>query len=536
MIRYNPINQVKIEEFKTPFEIKLDKNNRWVKLGELICWDQLAQIYYQKMSIDEGRPSIDARRIIGAMLIKHKLVLSDEETVLQIQENPYLQFFLGYQQYESEPVFNPTLFVAIRKRLGVQEFNKMNDTLIQAAFSSKTTSTRIVKRINNKHEIIGDNENNTIDGNRCCDSDGTDSGGSAKTAMESENSETQPQDKHKGKMLIDATVADQAIKYPTDLDLLNNSRKFSEELIDNLYKARLVAKKPRTYRRKARKEFLSLAKKKNKTRSELRKVLGKQLNYLRRNLTNIDKILDSRSSASFPLSKQEQKRLWVIREIYRQQKEMHVERKHSCDDRLVSISQPYVRPIVRGKQHKPVEFGAKIGVSLCNGFAKLDNISWDAYNESSDLPMQVENFKKTYGHYPEAVLADQIYGTQKNREYLKSKGIRFAGKPLGRPRKQTIENRSEIASEKRRRQKEYSERIPIEGKFGQGKNGYRLNYIRARLKETSESWISCIFFVMNVINMTNTMRKKINSILNSDFLGLKNNFQFIFASRKFSLA
>jgi len=521
MIRYNPSNQIKIEEFKTPFEIKLDKNNRWVKLSEMICWDKLAQIYYQNMSKGEGRPSIDARRIIGAMLIKHKLTLSDEETVFQIQENPYLQFFLGYQQYEPEFVFTPSLFVTIRKRLGEEEFNKMSDALIESAFPSKPAQ-RQVKR---KNEDGSQDDNQEKPENK------------EKTNSSDISEKIEPPPKtNKGKIIIDATVADQAIKYPTDLDLLNNSRKISEELIDKLYKKGLVKTKPRTYRRKAKKEFLTLAKKKNKTRSELRKAIGGQLNYLRRNLKTINKILDNQDTLRFPLHKKEQRRLWIINEIYRQQKEMYTERKHSCDDRLVSISQPHVRPIVRGKQNKPVEFGAKIGVSLCNGFAKLDNISWDAYNESKDLATQVENFKKTYGHYPDAVLADRIYGTQRNREYLKLKGIRFAGKPLGRPKKHTEENKNEIASEQRRRKKEYRERIPIEGKFGQGKNGYRLNYIRAKLPETSESWISCIFFVMNTINLMNLKRKKINSILNLAIWEVKIKFQRILVRNNFSLA
>ena len=117
MVRYQSAQQIKIEEFKTPFEANLDKANRWIKLGEEIPWDKLAEIYYRAMSSDEGRPAIDARRIIGAIIIKHKLNLTDEETVNQIQENPYLQFMLGYQTYEAEPIFSPTLFVKIRERM-----------------------------------------------------------------------------------------------------------------------------------------------------------------------------------------------------------------------------------------------------------------------------------------------------------------------------------------------------------------------------------------------------------------------------------
>jgi len=82
---------------------------------------------------------------------------------------------------------------------------------------------------------------------------------------------------------------------------------------------------------------------------------------------------------------------------------------------------------------------------------------------------------------------------------LKEHGIRFAGKPLGRPRKVTDENRAEISQIKRQRRADERNRIPIEGKFGQGKNGYRLNQIRVRLASTSESWVRSIFLVMNLM-------------------------------------
>lgn len=110
MLRYNSNNQISIEEFSTPFQQKLRPENRWIKLSNIIPWDNLAAIYYKTMSDDFGRPGIDARRVIGAMIIKHKLNLSDEETVLQLQENAYLQYFLGFSTYEEKPVFAPSLF------------------------------------------------------------------------------------------------------------------------------------------------------------------------------------------------------------------------------------------------------------------------------------------------------------------------------------------------------------------------------------------------------------------------------------------
>lgn len=87
MIRYTSANQLSIEEFQTPFQLKLDKDNRWVKLSGIIPWDELSGIYYQSMSFDQGAPAIDARIVIGAMVIKHKLKLDDREVVETIREN-----------------------------------------------------------------------------------------------------------------------------------------------------------------------------------------------------------------------------------------------------------------------------------------------------------------------------------------------------------------------------------------------------------------------------------------------------------------
>jgi len=119
--------------------------------------------------------------------------------------------------------------------------------------------------------------------------------------------------KNWGILQLDATVADQYIKYPTDLELLNDSREWSEELIDKIFEISMLPKKPRTYRRVARNDYLNVAKKKNKTAKEIRKAIRKQLNYLRRNFGYIDDMLDMFEQGAFPLNHNEQKYLWVIR-------------------------------------------------------------------------------------------------------------------------------------------------------------------------------------------------------------------------------
>jgi IS5 family transposase len=293
---------------------------------------------------------------------------------------------------------------------------------------------------------------------------------------------------------------EQAIRFPTDLSLLNESREISEQIIDVLYPLSDAKTKPRTYRQMAHKDYLGIVKQRRPKGKKLRRGLKKQLQYLRRNLQHIEQLLDTLPEREIPLPYILLRKYWIIQHVYRQQEEMLRLRIKRCDDRIVSIHQPHVRPIVRGKANKAVEFGAKLSVSLTtSGIACVDRISWDAFHEGGDLPAQVETYKQRYGYYPQSVLGDTIYGTRENRRYLMEKGILFSGKPLGRPPKMTEENQAEFKQLQKQRREDYRQRIPIEGKFGQGKNGYNLNYIRAKTARTSEAWINSIFLVMNLM-------------------------------------
>ena len=148
---------------------------------------------------------------------------------------------------------------------------------------------------------------------------------------------------NRGKLLVDATVAEQAIRYPTDLSLLNEAREISENLIDELYHLSDLRKKPRTYRRQARKRYLAITKNRNPGGKLRRKGIREQLQYLRRNFKHIEALLDHIGSRSFPLSPVQQRRYWIIQHVYGQQNSMYKDRKRRCDDRIsVSISRTYV--------------------------------------------------------------------------------------------------------------------------------------------------------------------------------------------------
>lgn len=495
MIKYTPANQLTLEGFEHPFEQELSKDNRWVKLAALIPWDDLASVYCKQLSSTSGRESIDARMVIGAIIVKHKLGLDDRGTVAMISENIYLQYFCGLKSFQTVKPFHPTVFVEIRKRMGASEFDSWNTLIIEKADSLLPKSKQMIS----KQEAHSDEDNSP---------------------------------KPKGKLKIDASVANQKITFPTDAKLLNKCREESERLIDIFYKQTNLTNKPRTYRRVARSEWLSFSKKKKKSKKEIRKFLGKQLHYLRRNLNHITSLLDhielleSQKKNSlgvpnafpqkFPATKRDQKIYWVIQHIYEQQKFMYDQKVHQHPNRIVNIYQPYVRPIPRGKDKAATEFGAKISASEIDGMSRVEHISWDNFNESQDVELQLELFRQTYGHYPELLLADRIYLNRSNRELLKEKGIRIVGKPLGRPPKENLN-----AKQKRKLKEERNQRNLIEGKFGQAKNAYGLNNIQAKRSDTSESWIGAIFFIMNLITL-GKIAEKFPSFLRSLLYQFKN--------------
>jgi len=192
--------------------------------------------------------------------------------------------------------------------------------------------------------------------------------------------------KNRGKLIIDATCAPADIRYPTDLSLLNEAREKTEQIIDQLYSPQKgLTKKPRTYRCKARKQYLLVAKSRKAKAKQIRKAIGQQLRFIRRNLGHIQRL---QQEASLP--KKEMQTLTVIKKLYRQQKYMYEQKTHRVEERIVSLSQPHIRPIVRGKAKAPTEFGAKISVSLIDGHAFLDRLEWDNYNEGSTLIPTVE--------------------------------------------------------------------------------------------------------------------------------------------------
>lgn len=449
---------------------QLDPNNRWIVLSKIIPWDAIENKYKILFS-DTGAPGKAIRIAVGSLIIKEKLRLTDDETRDQISENPYLQYFLGYDQYTTTPPYDQSSLTRFRKRFTADIMKDINEMICLSEAAQSLNK---------------DNDKNDDDSNP------TGSGGSNAGNMISEE---KPND---GTLILDATCVPADIHYPTDVTLLNDARELTEEIIDVLHEPFVgQQRKPRDYRQKARKQFLLYIKKRKHSRSEIRKTLRQQLGYVGRNLKTITKLANQGNLTI--LSRELYKKLLVIQELYRQQRTMYLNKTHKVEDRIVSIHQPHIRPIVRGKANAEVEFGAKISISVVNGLTYLETLSFDNYNESKFLEHAALEYKRRFGCFPETILGDQIYRNRDNRKFCKENRIRINGPKLGRP---TFELTKDEKAENRI---DEGKRNQVEGKFGEAKRKYGLSRLLTRLPETSGCLIAVNCIVMNLERLLRTI-------------------------------
>lgn len=462
------LSQPEFPDFYMPFGGKLKPDNRWVRLIDIVPWDEVDKCYQINGSAPNpggvGSPALESRIAFGSLVIKERLCCTDEETVEQITENPYLQCFLGYTEMLKEKPFDPSMMVHFRKRFCQEDYEKINLKIIEGRLSNLSSQDK------------------------------------SDDSEQSDDNDDEPPTTHSGKLRIDASATPADITYPTDLKLINAAREKLEEIIDVLHEpfvGRLT--KPRTYRKKARKEYLSITKLKKTPKAKLRATLRKQLGYLKRNLNHIENYIKEHGADLSRLTNYQYQCLLVANEVYRQQFEMWEKRSNRIADRIVSLSQPWVRPIVRGKQSAKVEFGAKISISvLAEGYVCLDRLEWDAYNECVDLINQAERYREQFGYWPESIHADKIYINRENRAWCKERSIRLSGPPLGRPKKETEANKEELKAQRKQREQDGRDRNPVEGKLGNAKRKGTLDRIMAKLQVTSVSVINIGIIVLNL--------------------------------------
>ena len=462
MYKFDRYHQFSLNDFNQPLGMEMNPENRWVKKAAMIPWDKIEDRYAGLFPSEVGMPAKPLQTALGSLLIQKEYGYSDRELVEQIKENPYYQYFIGLPGYEYKAPFVPSLLVEFRKRLDENVLAEINEMI--AAYNHPDDSS---------------------------DDDSNDGGNSADDTNNGNDAETS-EPENEGTLILDATCAPQNIAFPQDINLLNEARENLESMIDQICSENNL-KKPRMYREKAREAYLALAKCRKRTSKRIRKAIGQQLRFIIRDLGYIDMFV---LNNNVDLTEKQYNRLCVIKELYKQQKYMYDNKTHKVKDRIVSISQPYIRPIVRGKAKAPVEFGAKLDMSIDEkGYARLEKLSFDAYNEQDVLVTAIENYRKRSGHYPERVLVDQIYRNQKNRAYCKSKNIRISGKALGRPKK------NPTPEEKKTAHQDNTDRIEVERGFSLAKRCFGMGLITTKLDITTRSSIALSILAMNLSNL-----------------------------------
>lgn len=425
---------------------RLRADNRRMKLAELIEWEELEILYRSYFSAGRGRPAKDSRLVCGLLTVRHITTDSDEKVIERFLESPHVQWFCGYETFVTGDEIDSSLLSKMRKRPGVKFFKEFEDKLIKAL-----VARRILKR---------------------------------------------------GSHLLDAAVIPANIEYPTDVKLLNRARTWLVVGIKRISK-RLNLKNIRTYRRVARLLYTGFQKKRRKTRKTIRLMRGKMLRFVRRNIRQLEELLGGcgERMTEAELGKLCGK-LLVVKALYAQQLEMWKTKARSTANRIVSLHLPRVRPIVRGKDGHNVEFGPKALLSWVGGFAFLDRLEFEAYNEGQHLKESLERYRERFGDYPPDSTGDGIFGSRDNRDVLKGLKVRGGFKALGRPPK-------ECESEKRwLRKKRGLRNSRMEGIIGHGKGHFGLDRIRYTIPDGEEMWTRMGLIGMNLMTAIKKMEAK----------------------------
>lgn len=459
MYRIASTTQTTIFDYNQFAGIQLDPNNDWIRLANSIDWSCGEKEYAERFPSDRGRMAIPFRMVLGALIIQQRMQLSDRALIKAIQENPYYQYFVGLSSFTNDPIFTAPALVTFRKRIGFDLINKVNEHYLETAAATP-------EHKKNTKDMPPD------------------------VSTSNEPKDAPGEQQNLGTMISNATCSPVNIRYPQDFSLLEEARMKLDEMIDCLHKQIVEGRHPRTYREVLRKEYLEVAKAKRHSTKKMRALIRRQLEALKRNLAIVENYLQK----GCVLKKKHFELLQTIKTLYAQQKEMFDTKKKRIDDRIVSITQPHIRPIVRGKTKTPVEFGAKYDVSIDEkGHGRLETISFDPYNECTVLQDAIERFHARTGHYPKKVLVDQIYRTKANQAFCKKHGIQMQGR--------NTEKTPQKKEEKKQDHKENIARIEVERFFSKEKRCCDAGLIMTKLPETTLTTIALCVFVANLFGI-----------------------------------
>lgn len=423
------------------FEVpQLDENHQLFKIAHAIDWNSLLQNLSKFYHPSFGRPTIPSRVKVGLLIVKHLYRLSDRETVSELQENMYVQYLCDINPRDAHSCINYSTLSVFRKRIGVEGVKIIEHEIFQ-----------VLKRL---HLLKG---------------------------------------KKSKRLVVDTTVVPSPIQYPTDVNLLEKSRKQLVKLIDKAKS--LGAKSYRTYKRVARRTFLRYQKLRRVSKNIRRKTQKKLLQFSRRNLEQLKdaiKVLQ-KSSKQDKFKKQfvahSQKTVKKIRKLLEQQNQIY--KGNHVQNRIVSLWAEHIRPMVRGKYPVDVEFGPKVLLSKVGDFLFFNEHFFDNVSDVNMLPVAIDDYKAKFNVIPSEFTADRGFYSRENVAFAKNSGInKVAIQPKGR-------------SSSRDKPPPYTKRLQrlrssIESKISLAKRKYGLDRINYRIPNGEEIWIRMGLLSMNL--------------------------------------
>jgi transposase, IS5 family len=372
------VKKENVEQVK-PINLGLNPTNRWVQLAHILPWSDLIEAFEKKINVLENSKEYNSRVVIGTLIIKEKLRISDEEAIQIISENPYMQYFLGLEFYTPEAMSSLLSLIEFSESVDKDVYNELRSYILARA------STKIsLEKSNKKSDLLGN-------------------------------------------LKIVQTEAEQHIKFPIDLELVNAAREQTEDIIDLLYDIVRdeLPVKPRTYRKVTTQRLNAFLKSGDRSISEARKMLRVLLNCLNRNLLYVDNLLDMLPQ-EFPLKSSYQKQLWVVHTLFAQQKQMYDENVFNCEDQIIDLDKPNLRPVKQELLGKKIEFGSQLRLTLLDGVTVNKSSSTASSNvDNAELIMQAETYRLLVGVYPQRIEADKSYTSSTSRKWCKKNGIRL---------------------------------------------------------------------------------------------------------------
>jgi transposase, IS5 family len=291
--------------------------------------------------------------------------------------------------------------------------------------------------------------------------------------------------------MLDATCYESRISYPTDVKLIWNSCHEVYQFIQRSRKALKLRKSRMNYQRQKQK-FQAYQKTRKKSRRQEKKLRKQLLKFLAKLLEHRQQVQQKYHLA---LSHKHRSKLHTIVQVYEQQYAKVYGTAKEIKDRIVSLSKPYIRPIIRGKETKSVEFGAKVNILQVDGINFINHLSYDAFNESTRLQSSIYLQRKLFGKCTH-LSADQIYATNANRTYCSSNHIITNFIPKGKQKMHHIEQAAVL-----RKTLNLARGTILEGSFGNQKNHYLLQKIPARNQTTETCWIFFGIFTSNAVRL-----------------------------------